>query len=747
MNLPNLFSQKKTNSSANSFLAILLTDQCVHSALWRVSDGQLVVSHRSQLHYFDVEQNSDVEQNETEQVKDKQAAGKKARLRAKQHLQERRQEKILVIDRSLQDLGPDSEQVEQVVFGFEPSWVNRSGILATKKDFLKQVTEDLALKAVGYVVTTEALYEHLMVQNPLLSSVLLYVGQRYIDLSLIQQGELLASQQVGRSQDLVGDLREAIARFLQSNEQVSKLPPHVILTSGVLKTSRLQRQQQQLIDQQWAEQLNFMQAPVIQVFAQERLIDVVVLEGGQAVAQAQGLLTQETKTGVEAEPQVSSTTGQGETGSSQQLASFGVPVSAAKLSASNQATTTATSSSQQPEAESHGSSSQASAKKIRRIIFAGVAAGVLALLAGGYLFLRSTYSVLVTVLPASKSISRDAQIRLDSTIEQTNAEELILKASTSSEQVTDSDQKVTTGVKLVGEKAEGELQLYNKTEEEKELSEGTTLTSGDLEFKLTEDVTIPAATVEESESGEGEVKDYGQTKTTIKAAEIGAEANISEETELKIADFATDTYEAQATEDFEGGSSREIRVVSEQDRQDLFNNLRQELIQQAKNNMQQSAADGQYVIPTDQVEVVSQQFSAEVGDEVEELSLEMTLEVQGLAYTVQDLKPLAVQLLSAQVPAGYQLVDEEPNILSQPAQQQDTNQYSIELNLSSQAEAQLNSEHLKQSVLGQPLTQAQAQINQQPQVEQVQIRLKPHLSQWVVQRLPQQPDRVYVKVK
>src|SRR5262245_16634642 len=60
---------------------------------------------------------------------------------------------VVAADRALQELGAESEDVNEVVFGFEPSWVSPAGITDDKKPLLKKLTTELALKALGFVVT------------------------------------------------------------------------------------------------------------------------------------------------------------------------------------------------------------------------------------------------------------------------------------------------------------------------------------------------------------------------------------------------------------------------------------------------------------------------------------------------------------------------------------------------------------------------------------------------------------------
>lgn len=751
MDLPNLFKHKQNSAQKELFLALLLTDQTVHAALWRVYDGEIIISHRSRLHQFEEDQ-----------------------------------EQIIQIDQSLQDLGPDSEQTDDVVFGFEPNWVNQQGILEGKKKLLKSVTKDLGLNAVGFVVTTEALYEHLLQKNPVISTVILYLGQRFVDLSLIRQGKLVHQQSVGRSEDVVADLKEAVARLYQQAPQTQKLPANVILTSAVVPGEELHQYHQQLIAQNWSDELQFIQPPVITVFPSDKLIDIVVLEGGKAVAQARGLLQptgcepNSARTGLKAAS--STDVSQSDKESSrqqfnQQPSSFGVPIKQQVLDESPdlsdpsleshwQQSKDAGSSvkdkfnpfsrgkSNHSQSRSADSAAAVNKKKsflglsqpsLKLIIAGGALAGLLALIGIGYIYLRRTYQAHISFSSAQQTLTEEIAVTLDPEIEQTDPENLVLKVEKTQQTVSQTDSKATTGVKLVGDPAQGTVTVFNKTDQEKSFDKNTVLTGGGRQFTLDETVTVPAATTEENDSGDGETKVYGQEEVTVTAVDIGAEGNLSQETELQVADFSQDTYLAKVKEDFSGGASREIRVVAEQDLTQLEQALTRELLKQAQQELEQSSGEGRYVTATDDYQIAQKEFSAEVGDEVEQIDLDLELQVTGLVYTVDSLKPLAREVLIAQVPKGYRLADQDPDILSNPAElNQETGKYAITLNVSSQAVAEVNQSQLKQTIAGQTKDQAVALLNQDAAIEQFEVEYQPLLANWLLSLVPVEQERIII---
>ncbi|MEA2056976.1 MAG: hypothetical protein U9O78_04730 [Patescibacteria group bacterium] len=715
MKLPNPFSQKQSKPELKNklFLALLLSDSVVQSALWKVMDDNVVVSHRSQIHSYKAEDEED---------------------------------RLQKIDLSLQDLGPDSQKTDDVVFGLDPNWAETERIDSSKKKCLKDIKKRLGLNPIGYVITNEALYKYLLQENKMLSAVILYIGEAFVNLSLVRQGRLTYSQSVGRSEELISDLKEAIARFLQNAPGSTQFPPNVVLASAVISFEELQNYQQKLIEQNWAEDFNFVQNPVFKLFTPEKIIDAIVTEGGKAVMQTQP--KEENKERVVSVDGVKEQT-EVKKEEQAQATTFGIPVKQkfVKSELAVDENTKQTAVKESGPTRKRLSSRNRFGVKIKRVMIGGILAGLIALVGFGYLFINRSYSVLVSIKPQTKIVSEEAEVILDPGVSESDADELILKAEEVAKIVQSTDKKVTTGVKLVGEKAKGKVTVFNKTTEEKTFEKGAVFKTGELEFAIEEDLVVPAADTEENEGGDSETKVYGKIEVELLAVEIGADGNIKEDAEFKISDFSDETYSAKAIEDFSGGSSREIRVVAEQDQTGLFNDLKQSLINQAKDDLEKELGKGQYVVATDQYKIIKQEYSAEVGEEIEEIELDLSLELKGLSYTVEDIKPIAEELLTKKVTEGYQLVEGNPEILSQPAEKdEESGQYKIVLNLSSQTVAQIDAGKWQEKLKNLELGQAKAKLNEQENIDQAQLLFRPGIAKTFFKNLPAKTERIEVKI-
>lgn len=200
-------SSKQTNSDGNKlFIALLLTDSTVQAGFWQIGQSRISLLERSAvLAYTDI--NS----------------------------------LLVETDKALQELGKESENVEEVIFGLEFNWVSQDGVADDKKPVLKRLTQDLSLRPVGFVVSTEALFHFLTSHDTQLSTLLIQYISDHITVSIINRGKLMSTERVGRSDDTGADVQEAVARLL-SSEDHGVLPPRIHLVSTTVSDGELKEQ-------------------------------------------------------------------------------------------------------------------------------------------------------------------------------------------------------------------------------------------------------------------------------------------------------------------------------------------------------------------------------------------------------------------------------------------------------------------------------------------------------------------------
>ncbi|NCN51218.1 MAG: hypothetical protein CO156_02030 [Candidatus Pacebacteria bacterium CG_4_9_14_3_um_filter_40_12] len=694
---------------------------------------------------------------------------------------------VSVADALLQDLGPESEGTNDVMFVVDQSWVVDGDISSDKKPYLKAITTELGLSPIGFVDQTEAVTNFAIQNNPRFSGIFAFVESKSISITVVEHASITGTEVVGRSTQAAKDIVEGLARFSQaSDEKAGYLPPQLFLVSVEETELGLKDIQQRLLSEPITDAAKFLQSPMISVVSQQEYISRIVQEAGVAIADAKGLASAKKKTTIPLRDQVVRVadetanvtpvsaaelgfkdfeSGQSEFQEAETEAedpnetaidvptSFGIPIKA-------ESAKEFPSQKEQDESERHHSKTaepEGPKKEKQKAkmgffkshhknpkIFIGLGVGlgllVLAIIGGFVLLFQSTADVAVAL--SKKVITTEATIEVRAGLAATDVENAVLAAETVKHTVSGENTILTTGVKVVGENAKGTITLYNKTTADKDLGAGTVVKAGDRSYTLDEDVTLPAASVTETTSGEK--KEYGTLETQVTATDIGAEGNIAKETEMTVGSFADSTYSAISEKEFTGGSSREVRVVSASDQAEAVKELQKELEAQASQELEEKLADGVYLLPNLEVLEKKVTFSSDIDDEVNEVTASLTLTVEALEYTSNSLQPLAAALLASQVKEGYVLSSEPPSILSQPLvdEQASSSATFILANISSEAIPVLDLENLYQYVLGKKTDDAVRNLKDYQGISDVTVQINPS----ILSTIPKDKDRVQIHI-
>lgn len=217
-----------------------------------------------------------------------------------------------------------------------------------------------------------------------------------------------------------------------------------------------------------------------------------------------------------------------------------------------------------------------------------------------------------------------------------------------------SQKAVTTGKKEVGDKAQGEVILFNKTSQPKTFTAGTILkTTSGVVFALNSQATVA------SRSATLEGITYGKTKTNVTAQDFGTEGNIAANTNFTIADFDQSLYSAYNEQSFSGGTKREVSVVSQDDRKKLQDNLTKELETKATEELKAKVPPNSKIEDTAiQKEVISQKFDKEVAQEASVVSLTQEVKFSAVAYSQDELFKFLAEKIKEDVPSSYEILSD-----------------------------------------------------------------------------------------
>jgi len=719
MKLPGLFSSPKTASVPHRFFVIYFGEHMVKAALWQILDQKIELMTVSTPMPWK-EESSLVDAS----------------------------------DHALQQLGKDSEQVKKTLFALEPTWVNQQGILAEKKTLFQHLTKELSLEAVGFVVIPEAIIQYQLNRkgNSLQCFVIEVLAER-VSMTIVKNGKLGQQEMVGRSQNVVDDIKEGFARF-----QDGALPSLVFLYSNFLTAEEIEEARQRLLELDLLQDNTFMQQPTFEVISNEDVLEIILQTGGRAVGESHHLIDPAQPVMVEAsaplplgmldDPSLETAHEPAELALDPSLYPAPAPMPSRaepeeRLEQDPMNTSAFAQNDEFPNQDYPPKRGLSIPKHPALFGVIGVILGLAALAVVFFLSSGQVMSAVVDVQLKSQTVTKQLELKLDPTAASSDPNTGILKAEIIKMTANGDKSAETTGKKIIGEKSKGRVTLFNRTSSPKTFQAGTVLTGGSKKFLLEKSETVASAS-----TGSNFETIPGTLETSVIAADIGAESILAKDVEMTIDTFSKDTYVARSASEITGGTSREIKAVSQKDQDDLLNALKKQLNEQAVKQLQESAGSGKNVFPTNRIKVVSSKFDSEVGKEINSLSLTMAVEAEALSYSSDELKTLASQVIASSVPSGYSVAEDAIQLLTQPVTSSTASaQVSIKADINASAKPQAKEEEWKKQLEGMKLAEATALLKGKPEIADAKITLEPALFARFITTLPKDPAKIELNLR
>lgn len=738
MALPSLL-RGKHSSEIKKFLALDIGSEVVTAGLWSVQDGKThVIASSSPIEWRD----------------------------------ERLDELAEASDVALEELGADATKIDEVLLGLPEEWVQNDQIIAEKRPLLKAVKDELSLKPIGFVVTREAVlhYLHELEGGPL-TTLLIEFTSTQIAVCSVKAGTKGETCTVGRSENSISDITEAFSRL-----RLDSYPARMVVFSVRLKQEELELEKQKLLANDWQKQFAFMHTPKVEVLPHVLAMTAVCSAGGSVYAKQIGELGQNISQSVKKTEELSNNEHDKEIPIESNIHipkddSFGfeelkqesltkkqelheheeelIPIPTQKKGFENpfksiqhafrNFVTTIFAG------RSLGSrfSAEASGAKTFRIVL-GIAFFVVVLGGGvGYYALSNAWSASVSIVLKTEPISTKVELTLDENATKTDVEQGILKVTKVVEEVSGEMEGETTGTKIVGDRAKGKVIIYNATSSEKLLKAGTILSGPrGLNATLDHDVTVA------SSSGSSLLNtQWGNATANVTAINIGQESNLPAKTEFMVANFDKKSYVASNEEAFTGGTSREIQAVSKEDHARVEKLLAKQLQQQAVDAIKAKQQSGKQLISIGDPTVKEKKFSAKIGEEARNITLQMKVTAQALEYSTSDLFPIAQQRLQALMPEGAMLREEKTTIDPQEVAVSDSATVKLQAALSSERILTVDKKFLADRIKNTTITQALSLLKEHSSVESAEVKVEPLLAKIIFGKLPPVADKILIQTQ
>lgn len=542
---------------------------------------------------------------------------------------------------AIQKLPENYKEPTKTVFGVASSWVSNGEIKEEFIDKIKKICGELSLTPVGFVVIPEAIAHYYKSEEGCpTNAILLGLGADVLEVSVFSLGNLLGTTQVSRSISLLEDVTEGLSRF----ENGQELPSRFIVYDG--KEGELEEAKEILLQSSWnnLEKIKFLHTPNVEILNADNKVLAVSLAGAAEIGGATRIdAKEETDELVVEENETNSLPIEkpNETIHVAQDLGFAVGSDVSQNTHIENVVPI-----QKPNFFHSFSSKISTKSKLLPKKFSPNLLGII----GGILILISVMISAWWFLPKADVTVSVTPKRFEQQVSVPFGADIPVEVI--SDEASGTKTKSTTGVKLIGNKANGNIQIANGNGSAIELSAGTILTSSTgLKF-----VTNSSASV----SGQILPGSPGTANLSVSAYDIGAQYNLAKGEIFSVGNYSKALVAGTSTVDFTGGSSQEIPAVDKTDQQKLEEELKTELAKTIMDNLSTNTTNDKIFL-TDLVEntIAVANYNHKIGDSADSLKLDMTIKVKGILVDRSKLIEYAKNILNGNIPAGYALEDDQ----------------------------------------------------------------------------------------
>ena len=579
----------------------------------------------------------------------------------------------IAISTAEKKLGEETTLIQKVVFALPLFYLEHDKVKPEYLTRLKKITKELDLKPSGFIEYPQALSFFLEKEEgspPTL--ILLSVGKTHLTISLVRVGKIQQNLTLSRSESILTDIENILP-----NLQAEILPSRILLYD---ESENLEKIREELLRFPWHKHNSFLHTPKIEILSNQKILTALVEAAGSSLIPLQKQVKELQMEGVkediqekieeekpieqisiEEEKEMAKEPVKDDKTVEEKEVDFGfVEVSEKHHHNIRHPKHPPILISEEEEKEEKVVVNKTQFKMPKfSFAFPGIPSFSLDLFLftlGMILVILSLFTAVwfypktnVSLIVYPQIYSTQTDVTLTTNSSDVKPDKNIILATQLSEEISGQKAKETTGTTNVGEKARGDLTIYNKTLSAKTIPKGSVLQNGELRFTLDEDIQIASA----SDTGEGLT--FGKVNAKITASVIGPESNLTGGTNLVFKDFPDSSYTSKTLTGLSGGTSREVSSISKEDQNNLETALKDELLSQIKQKLILKIQQGEKLLDGSfNTTVVTKKYSGEVGSEAKEVSLSMTIKVNAFSFREDQLSNLATQTIT-NLPSGFTL--------------------------------------------------------------------------------------------
>jgi hypothetical protein len=275
----------------------------------------------------------------------------------------------------------------------------------------------------------------------------------------------------------------------------------------------------------------------------------------------------------------------------------------------------------------------------------------------GIIFFVILPKATVSIVPKTEPFSGDLEMIIDKGAPNINPENKIIPGELKIiEDSSDKKKFDSTGEKDVGEKARGEITLYNKYSSDPQVLVAATRfdSQGKIFYSLSE-VTIPGAQIEGGETI------AGQTKVLVEAEKPGEDYNIGPSNFI-ISGLSKEKQKdifGKSDQSFSGGTSKKIKIVTADDLQKAKDALLSDTFQKRiKDLAGQISKEKMFIENTARKEITETKTNGEQDREMDNFEMEVKVKIWVMIFNRDDLRKTLFSELKKDIPQEKFFIDE-----------------------------------------------------------------------------------------
>lgn len=655
-------------------------------------------------------------------------------------------------------LGIKELEPQKILFGVPDSWLSDENLKEDYLKLLRGIVKELELTPMAYVATSHALTHFLEKQEGVpTTAILVGFENNHLQVIVVRAGKLDGAKIIQRGDNSGADIEKALLTF----SDIETLPSKILIYGQ--DDQVLEKLKSQLLAFPWMSKLSFLHFPKIEILDDDIDIKSICFAGASEINSEVVYVSQQIPSSV-TKPLIVSTS-ESETEEKEDMGfvvgdvsdqiseeinkeSLGEGVED-KVAIPDQGMVVEAEDFEESEVlEAPTSDVTLPTKKKSRLpslalitsfkrflpkskftnltFLAGIL-GIIILLLSAYLLLVKAE---VRIFVEPKILEKDSQVTADPNQKQVNEDAKIIPGQQVSTEVSGSSKGEATGKKQIGDPAKGTVVVYNKTYETKSISKGTTLTSSNG-LKFTLDTSVNIASQSATETG----ITFGKSNTTVTASTIGADSNLPSGSELTVANLPSSQVSAKAEGNFSGGTSKEVKVVSDADQKKLLATLAADLRRQAQQKLQENLKVKKILEESLSEDIIKKNYSKNINDQANDFSLNLTIRFKGTAFDDKDLKQIVSRLVTTQVPEGFELDLAETETQADVSKLEKDGRLIFLARFKAKLIPKLDISKIRKQIKGQTPSQVIDTLKGQTQVLGAEIKISPNLPSFF-QRLP-----------